>query len=80
MMPNATPVSGVISGPFRGAEMCRFTKRKLCPKMGQYCWKMNLDVINADARRKRSELTVRPQSIACRFESITSKGLTDARG
>ena len=79
MMPDATRVSGIISGPFHGAEMCWFTKRKLCPKMGQYCWEMNLDVTIADACLKWSDLTVRPQSIACWFESIASKELTDGR-
>jgi hypothetical protein len=80
MMPDATRVSGVISGPFQGAEMCRFTKRKFCPKMGQHCREMNLDVIIImDARWKRSDLTVRSWAIACWFESITSEGLTDGR-
>lgn len=81
MMPLATRVLSDISGPFRTAETCRFTKRKLCLKMGQHCREMNLDtIILMNERRKPSDLTVRPEPVVCRFESITSEGLTDGRG
>jgi hypothetical protein len=80
MMPDATRVLSDISGPFRTTETCGFTKLKLCLKMGQHCREMNLDaIITMNARRTRSDLTVRPQPVVCRFESITSEGLTDGR-
>jgi hypothetical protein len=49
--------------------------------MGQHCREMNLDtIILMNERRKPSDLTVRPEPVVCRFESITSEGLTDGRG